>query len=72
MVQYIVKESIEYGCTVYNVINTKSGNRVNYFPDEKSAISFAERMNFFKNKKWYSPLDSLFFLWKLRNIVSLK
>ena len=48
MVQYIVKESIEYGCTVYNVINTKSGNRVNYFPDEKSAISFAERMNFFK------------------------
>lgn len=50
MVQYIVKESIEYGCTVYNVINTKSGNRVNYFPDEKSAISFAERMNFFKNK----------------------
>ncbi len=51
MVQYIVKESIEYGCTVYNVINTKSGNRVNYFPDEKSAISFAERMNVFKNKK---------------------
>ena len=36
--KYIVRESIDFGCKVYKVVNTKSCNRVNYFADYESAI----------------------------------
>ena len=39
----IVREAIEYGCKIYEVVNTITGNRINYFADYKSAIEFANR-----------------------------
>ena len=43
--KYVVCESTDYGCKVYNVVNTETGNRINYYPDYKSAKEFAERQN---------------------------
>lgn len=43
--KYVVRESTDCGCKVYNVVNTETGNRVNYYPDYESAIKFADRQN---------------------------
>ena len=43
--KYVVCESTDYGCKVYNVVNTETGNRINYYPDYESAKEFAERQN---------------------------
>lgn len=49
--KYIVRESIDFGCKVYNVVNTKTCNRVNYFADYESAKRFAKKQNNSINKK---------------------
>ena len=43
--KYVVRESIEYGCKVYEVVNTGTGNRINYFADYELAKEFARRQN---------------------------
>ena len=43
--KYVVREAIDYGCKVYNVVNIETGNRINYFADYESAKEFAERQN---------------------------
>lgn len=43
--KYVVRESIECGCKVYDVVNTETDNRINYFSDYESAKEFAERQN---------------------------
>lgn len=43
--KYIVRKSTDSGCKVYDVINTETGNRINYFTDYKSAKEFAERQS---------------------------
>lgn len=43
--KYVVRESTDYGCKVYNVIDTETGNRINYYADYESAKEFAERQN---------------------------
>lgn len=43
--QYIVREAIDMGCKIYEVVNTKTGNRTNYFVDYESAEKFAEIQN---------------------------
>lgn len=43
--KYVVREAIDYGCRVYNVVNIETGNRINYFADYESAKEFAERQN---------------------------
>lgn len=48
--KYVVRESTDCGCKVYNVVNTKTGNRINYYPDYKSAKEFAERQNHYSLK----------------------
>lgn len=45
MEKYIVRKETEYGCTIYSIINAKTGIRVNYYADEHSAIMFAKRQN---------------------------
>ena len=40
--KYVVRESIEYGCKVYEVVNTETGNRINYY---ELAKEFARRQN---------------------------
>lgn len=45
MEKYIVRKETEYGCTIYSIINAKTGVRVNYYADEHSAIMFAKRQN---------------------------
>lgn len=47
--KYVVRESTDYGCKVYNVVNTETGNRINYYPDYELAKEFADRQN--KNGK---------------------
>lgn len=42
---------IDFGCKVYNVVNTKTCNRVNYFADYESAKRFAKKQNNSINKK---------------------
>lgn len=43
--KYVVSESIEYGFKVYEVVNTETGNRINYFADYESAKEFVRRQN---------------------------
>lgn len=43
--KYVVRESTEYGCKVYDVVNTETDSRINYFADYESAQEFAERQN---------------------------
>lgn len=43
--KYIVRESTDNGCKLYNVVNTETGNRINYYADYESAIKFADRQN---------------------------
>lgn len=43
--KYVVRKAIDYGCKVYNVVNTETGNRINYCADYESAKEFAERQN---------------------------
>lgn len=43
--KYVVRESTDYGCKVYDVVNTETGNRINYFADYESAKELAERQN---------------------------
>lgn len=43
--KYVVREAIDYGCKVYNVVNAETGIRINYFTDYESAKKFAERQN---------------------------
>lgn len=45
MKKYIVREEKEYGCTIYSVINSENGTRVNYFNDRESAETFANKQN---------------------------
>lgn len=52
--KYIVRESTDYGCKVYNVVNAKSGVRVNYYADYESAKDFAERQNSAAKKRMLS------------------
>ena len=49
--KYVVRESTDGGCKVYNVVNTETGNRTNYYADYKSAKEFAERQNNAVNKR---------------------
>lgn len=49
--KYVVRESIDNGCKVYNVVNTETGNRANYYPDDESAKEFAERQNNAANRR---------------------
>jgi hypothetical protein len=43
--EYVVREAVEYGCKIYEVINVMTGIRVNYFADNESALEFANRQN---------------------------
>lgn len=43
--KYVVRESIECGCKVYGVVNTETGNRINYFADYELAKEFARCQN---------------------------
>lgn len=43
--KYVVRESIECGCKVYEVVNTETGNRINYFADYELAKEFARCQN---------------------------
>lgn len=45
MEKYIVRQEVEYGCTIYSIINAETGVRVNYYADEQSAIKFAKKQN---------------------------
>lgn len=45
MKKYIVREEKEYGCTIYRVVNSENGARVNYFNDRESAETFANKQN---------------------------
>lgn len=52
--KYVVSESTDCGCKVYNVVNTKTGNRINYYPDYKSAKEFADRQDQYIKKTAFS------------------
>jgi hypothetical protein len=43
--KYVVRASIECGCKVYEVVNTETGNCINYFADYELAKEFARRQN---------------------------
>ena len=43
--KYIIREAIEYGCKIYEVIDIMTGNRITYFADKESALEFANRQN---------------------------
>lgn len=45
MKKYIVREEKEYGYTIYSVVNSENGARVNYFNDRESAETFANKQN---------------------------
>ena len=49
--KYVVRKSIEYGCKLYEVVNTVTGNRINYFADCESAKEFTRRQNNVANKR---------------------
>lgn len=60
--KYVVCESTDYGCKVYNVVNTETGNRINYYPDYESAKEFAERQN---KSRIYASLRINFTVWNI-------
>lgn len=45
MEKYIVRKEVEYGCTIYSVINSETYCRVNYFKTKEEAERFAEWLN---------------------------
>lgn len=51
MEKYIVRQEVEYGCTIFSIINAETGVRVNYYPDRESAERFAEKQNSCKRRK---------------------
>lgn len=51
-IRYIVREAFEYGCKIYEVVNTETGNRINYFTDYESAKEFAECENIVVKKQF--------------------
>lgn len=51
MGKYYVKKAIEYGCVVYQVINSETGTVCYYDGDEMIADKFCKRQNEFCKTK---------------------